>query len=369
MAEVVFRPVEDGQSGLVKSDIDYFTARNATDAASDEGTAKIGQRYLSPDYYLWRGGFCFDTSGLDDNCLIQSATLWLRIVSSNNGLGTVMVKSGMPTYPHIPAVVGDYNRTLYSGNGGTATADYPSFTITLNDTGRSWIDKTGNTKFMVMSQNDIDGSAPTSNEWAQITPGGDNRPKLTVEYYIPTGPPAVTSEGPCVDKQSTTMTAVGNVTDDGGGYEARGFEYYEDSSEYDSEMYAVRELGVFTGTGNYEMTINGLKPETTYQIRAWVKNVYGLVYGDWYTCTTIAVLAPSYGVHEEDNTATICFYISEDDGKTWGQKHGPYTEGQSDIEITKLLVRGSGKKKIKFESDVLTGISASVLVKLDCKAR
>ena len=53
----------------------------------------------------------------------------------------------------------------------------------------------------------------------------------------------------------------------------------------------------------------------------------------------------------------------------WGQKHGPYTTDQADIEITKLLVRGSGKKKIKFESDVLTGISASVMVKLDCKAR
>jgi len=72
---------------------------------------------------------------------------------------------------------------------------------------------------------------------------------------------------------------------------------------------------------------------------------------------------------EEDNTATISFYISEDDGKTWGQKHGPYTEDQADIEITKLLVRGSGKKKIKFESDVLTGISASVMVKLDLRAR
>ena len=53
----------------------------------------------------------------------------------------------------------------------------------------------------------------------------------------------------------------------------------------------------------------------------------------------------------------------------WGQKHGPYTTDQADIEITKLLVRGSGKKKIKFESDVLTGISASVLVQLDLRAR
>jgi len=110
-----------------------------------------------------------------------------------------------------------------------------------------------------------------------------------------------------------------------------------------------------------------LLPLTTYYARAYVTNEYGTGYSDWTSFTTTDV--PSYGLHEEDNTATICFYISEDDGKTWGQKHGPYTTDQADIEITKLLVRGSGKKKIKFESDVLTGISASVMCKLDLKAR
>ena len=183
----------------------------------------------------------------------------------------------------------------------------------------------------------------------------------------------IISVASCTDLQSTTLTAIGNITSDGGGYDARGFEYYEKSSiiTYTDSMYAVRELLDGIGTGQFEMTLNGLKPTTTYYIRAWALNSYdGLVYGDWFECTTTEVPpVPAYGMHEEDNTPTINFYLSEDDGMTWGQKHGPYTTDQVDIEVTKLLVRGSGKKKIKFETDALTGISASVMVKLDCKAR
>jgi len=182
---------------------------------------------------------------------------------------------------------------------------------------------------------------------------------------------AVATVETCKDLQSTTLTATGNITSDGGGYTARGFEFYEKSSTitYLDSMYAVREIGTFTNIGEYEMTLSGLKPTTTYYIRAWVLNSSNLVYGDWHECTTTEVLNPAYGIHEEDNAATIYFYLSEDDGMTWGKKHGPYTTDQADIEVTKLLVRGSGKKKIKFESDVLTGISASVMVKLDLKAR
>ncbi|GAF72785.1 unnamed protein product, partial [marine sediment metagenome] len=77
---------------------------------------------------------------------------------------------------------------------------------------------------------------------------------------------------------------------------------------------------------------------------------------------------PSYGLYEEDNTATICFYVRKVGGK-WSIKHGPYTTDQSDIEITKILTEGKGKYQIKFESDVLTGISASVMCKVDIKAR
>jgi len=312
MAEVVFRPIingDTGQSGLTKTDTNYFTARGATDADSDEGVAKIGQRYTDPNYYLWRGGFCFDTSGLDDTCLIQSATLWLHIVTVNLGLGEVMIKSGMPTYPHIPAVVGDYDRTLYSGNGGTATPVGLNITITLNFTGLGWINKTGNTKFMIMSQNDIDGTAPTSNEYAQITPGGDNRPKLTVVYTVPTSTATVGNASFAGTKDTFTV-ATATVSDAGDGYEERGFEY----GESEEPTWAVRETGVFTEAEDFSLTISGLQPSTTYYGRAFTTNAFGTTYSDdWVSFTTTA--SPSYGMYEEDNSPTVCFYVRKVGGK------------------------------------------------------
>jgi len=361
MAETVFRPVTDGQYLLRKVDADYFTARSATDADSATESPTIGQKY-DGNYTTYRSVFSFDTSGLDDACLIESATLWF-FITSNVGLGIVMVKNGMPTYPHIPAVVGDYHRTLYSGNGGTGSIVGSGLIITLNSTGRSWVNKTGNTKFMLMSQNDISGVAPTANEYAGITPGGESRPKLTVVYIIPSAVPAVGNASFSNTKDTFTL-ATANVTADGGGYSERGFEY----GLSETPTWSVSETGTFTGTGNFNLVISGLKPSTTYYVRAYVANDLGTAYSDEWTSFTTGT-SPSYGVYEEENAATICFYISEDDGMTWGQKHGPYTTDQADIEITKLLVRGSGKKKIKFESDVLTGISASVMVKLDLKAR
>lgn len=177
------------------------------------------------------------------------------------------------------------------------------------------------------------------------------------------GAVAVTTNA-ATNVKDTHCLGNGDITDDGGAYiTERGFEY----GTSEEAQFCVRQTGTNLGTGTYSSTIGSLQPETTYYYRAYCTNSEGDAYGDWVSFTTNA--SPSYGVYEESNSPTISFYLSEDDGKTWGQKHGPYTTDQADIEVTKLLVRGSGKKKIKFTSDVLTGISASVMVKLDCKAR
>jgi len=178
-----------------------------------------------------------------------------------------------------------------------------------------------------------------------------------------------TKDASCKDRQSTTLTAVGIITDVEGEYTYRGFEFYEiGTGEYLDSMYAVREIGEFFLIGEFEMTLSGLKPLTCYYIRAFAGSVIGgISYGDWIICCTTEV--PSYDIHEEEATPTICFYVSEDGGHTWSLKFGPYTTDQADIAITKILVRGSGKKQIRFETDVLTGLAASVMCKLDVKIR
>ena len=372
MSSIVFTASESVRVGYAQSanDLSYSGAR---DSASSEsvwapGLIVVGQRYFAAwGYTIWRGGVCFDTSELDNNALIKSATLVIERATAGGLVGKdIRIMNGQPF--SIPMIVTDYDRTLYSGNGGEATVG-EVLTFNLTSEGLSWIDKTDYTKFMLMSLNDINGEPPTDGEKVTLDISSSYPAKLTVEYYLPSDTPVVTSVGPCTDRQATTMTAVGNVTDDGGGYTARGFEYYEYDEDftYDAEMYAVREIGVFTGTGEYGMTIYGLKPGTTYYIRAWVLNSFGISYGEWYTCVTTGL--SSYDVYEEETTPTICFYVSEDSGHTWSMKFGPYTANQTNIEITKILVRGSGRKQIKFTTDTKTGISASVLCKLDIKTR
>jgi len=361
----------DNIDELNQDNANYNTAHdNANGQTTPSSALNIGQK-LDGDYYVYRAVFGFDTSGLDDDAIIASA--YLRMKDESGGVhvfpGNIMVKNGMPTYPHIPIEVGDYELANYSGNGGTKDVTsldaYQVFHLNLNYTGLSWINKTGWTKFMIVSENDNVSSPPTGDEYIYISgyPSNDEyKMKLVVEYYIPSSIPVV-GDPTYSNTKATYTKATANVSDDGGGYEERGFEY----GISETPTWAVRETGVWGATGNYSLTLPNLLPLTTYYARAYVTNDYGTDYSEWTSFTTTDV--PAYGLYEEENTATICFYISEDDGKTWGQKHGPYTTDQADIEITKLLVRGSGKKKIKFESDTLTGISASIMCKLDLKAR
>jgi len=77
----------------------------------------------------------------------------------------------------------------------------------------------------------------------------------------------------------------------------------------------------------------------------------------------------TYGIHEESNSPTIKFYVSEDNGASFSDVFGPYKESQTNgIEITTFL-EGIGNKLLKFESDLRTRLSVQIIVKLDVKVR
>jgi len=375
MAIQTFTAVDSIGYGQVEN-IDYATARDATSADSvvDWPLIPIGQRFISPNYTIFRGGVVFNTSGLPDTAIIISAIFKMKYYTTF-GLCTVRILNGQPTCPHIPMELEDFNRTKYSGNGGEdATGGgwgtSGLVTINLTNEGLSWINRTGNTKFMLMSSNDVNDIPPTDWEMASFwTTSEGKQAQLVITYFEPVEAPVVeTINLACEDRQSTTLTAVGNITGSGDGYTFRGFEYYQyGEGEYDSSMWAVREIGRFHTLGEYRMTLYGLKPSTVYWIRAFAGNIFGIGYGEWVLCSTVGVQVGSYEIHEETNPATICFYVSEDSGHTWSLKFGPYTTDQADIAITKILVRGSGKKQIKFTTDALTGLSASVMCKVDVK--
>ena len=157
-------------------------------------------------------------------------------------------------------------------------------TLTLNATGLGWISKTGTTKFILLSEGDIQREAPTGNEYVQFGGYGHsilNDAVLTIEYYVPSKIPVV-GDPTFSNTKGIYTQATANVSDDGGGYEERGFEY----GLSEVATWAVREAGVWDTTGDYSMVIDGLLPLTTYYARAYVTNDYGTGYSEWTSFTT-----------------------------------------------------------------------------------
>lgn len=78
--------------------------------------------------------------------------------------------------------------------------------------------------------------------------------------------------------------------------------------------------------------------------------------------------AAAYGIFEEDNSPTIGFQISKDNGKTYGAILGEYTIDISNLEI-KDYITTKGSKLIKFTSSARARLSVQVTIKLDINAR
>lgn len=185
---------------LVNPDGNYATARNASTASSLYNTtdyAYIGQDYTGTIYLVYRGFVYFNTTDLPDGNNIISATLSVYGEQDNSATDfNIIVQNGQPTYPHDPLENGDYNRTYYSGEGGSfptssfSTSSYND--IPLNSDGRSWINKSATTKLCLRSSRDIEGTQPTGDEYVSVycyEKGSGYRPKLAVTHQPPQAAP------------------------------------------------------------------------------------------------------------------------------------------------------------------------------------
>lgn len=380
MAEAQITAKTSAHRGLRGRHSNYTTAHNAESGSIKAGDyLGVGQTYSLGSYSIYRYCATFDISSAEipADALIQSVYLRMRYTGDPSGYTNqfqVIIKKGVTSdYPHYPSVEGDYYYLNYTGNGGSInTEDIPDtggtasfFNINFNDTGKSWIN-VSDTDFgiVLFSSRDVNFDIPTGSEFLRIFETQYNptrAPDLFITYFVPTGIPAV-GDPTFSNTKATYTKATANVSDAGGGYEERGFEY----GISEVATWAVRETGVWGATGDYSLVLPNLLPLTTYYVRAYVTNDYGTGYSDWTSFTTTDV--PGYGIYEESNTATICFYVRRAGGK-WSIKHGPYTTDQADIEIGKILTEGKGKYQIKFTSDVLTGLSVNIMTKLDIKAR
>lgn len=359
----VYTSTSDGYMSIT-NEPNYTTAHNAAEGSVSDAVTQfaIMQAKGATNYIIRRAFLFFDTSSLPDAALIIDATLsiYVLIASGNPDLDfDVVIRNGQPTYPHDPLVIGDYYYDNYSGDGGsfntseiTGTGYQP---ITLNSTGRGWINKTGATKLALISRRDIDYEVPTFGVSeaiaAQAKEYGDAyRAKLVINYcVVPTGStPAVTDIG------TITATGNGNITNIGGvNCTKRGICWNTTGSPTVADSKAEEE-GNF-GTGAFTASMTGLIRGEKYYVKAYAYNLAGYGYGsevNFYTKPSIITYAPTDIIRADPTVVTanglIDLDVVEDittrgfeygltETNTWSESEtGVFTEGTFSLQVTGL---------------------------------
>lgn len=264
---------------ITKADAVYATAQGAATGTQFTGSqATLGQ---TTGFNIYRSFLYIPTENIPDTATITGATLY--IYGAANYTTTdfdIVVQNGMPTFPSDPLVTGDYDITQYAGDGGSLNTSTWSTTgynaIVLDATGYGWINKTGDTKFALISQEDISVSEPTDNEYVTFylndQTGTDKDPYLSVTYTFTGTPELVTKNATSITDFTAVLNGLITGADtltrrgfDWGTTTAYGFEWFEDGS-YD--------------VGTFSRSIGGLSPGITYHFRAKAYNAtYGWGYG------------------------------------------------------------------------------------------
>ena len=188
----VYSTSSDGY--IYNSNSNYNTAQSATTGTVDStGTyISIGQKSTAGPptiYYVYRGFVFFNTTSLPLNAYLDSATLSLYKKDDYSTTDfDITIQNGQPTYPHDPMQSGDYNKNDYTGNGGSLnTAQFKNGYNDIRITSLNWITKGGTTKLCLRSNRDINGNAPTGNEYVNVYSheylgGNGYQPKLVIAY-------------------------------------------------------------------------------------------------------------------------------------------------------------------------------------------
>ena len=181
----------------------------------------IGQQWFAgmTIFQCFRTVLYFDTSVLPDTAIVSSAnvTIFGNTYHSADKNINIQVTNGQTHYPHDPPVAADYNKTNYTGDGGTFPSTSYNVTgynaIPLNATGISWISNTVPTKLYLVSDDDYDAVQPINfYEWIaawSFEKGVGYIPYLSVEYSLAV--PVITTNA-ALNVAETTATLSGNAS-------------------------------------------------------------------------------------------------------------------------------------------------------------
>jgi len=152
-----------------KADFDYPTVHNAV--TSGYYGPYLGQSvedFGGGLYYynIYRIVIAWDTIVLPLDCTILDAKIMATLTDKWSGfIFSIVIRNGMPDYPHIPVENGDYNFARYTGYGGSAEITDPGdWELVFDDVGKLWINKAGYTKLILMSDRDYVSQVPVLND-------------------------------------------------------------------------------------------------------------------------------------------------------------------------------------------------------------
>ncbi len=292
---------------------DYYTYEQVRDWEEsfylplDSGIFIIGQGYSWKWYHTWemyRSAICFKNTVIKPDFELKEAELVFRVffkpvdkdfdVVIQRGLE---LEDDVPVYPSQPPVVSDYNRFLYGLDGGRRNTSemggkYTYFSIKLNESGLTWINKRrdGITKFVLRSSDDLMGIPPEMmaerKELCQLYSGNMEYTSyrsylhFTVTVYIPE-----VETKPVININRERATFVGYIINNHGWLSSFGFEF----ADYVAGPFEYIEVGKdeLQDIKLYMADKFDLKPDTPYFVRARAENEAGIGYGAWVEFRTL----------------------------------------------------------------------------------
>lgn len=297
---------------------------NKDENATVENVAILFASNVSGKYdSLYRAIYCFDTSAIPDDAVIDSAVLSLYGNSKSSDLGSTALHIAGATPASTSALAAaDYGQT---GSTSFASIPYASFStsgyndFTLNAAGIANINKSGISKFSARLGWDIDNnytgtwsSFGSTSFWAYFADntGTSKDPKLVITYHI--DPPTVTTQA-AGSVSTTSAQGNGTITSTGGeNATERGIVYSTSSQSLPGNVapgssgYSglSNETGGSFGNAAFSETLSGLSPATTYYARAYAKNTTGgYSYGNEISFTTTGASPTVTTQAVTDNTA------------------------------------------------------------------
>jgi len=303
-----------------KSDAIYNTARISVNGTVNNGYSVIvpWNGYNGIEYDVFRAFLYFNTLPLSGYTITAgSINIYVWNKSDIDG-ESIQVQSGVPmsTYPHDPPLIGDYDLTNYTGDGGSK--DITTFTdsvynsITLNATGYGWVNTSGWTKFCLRTTGDINNIAPTGNNYvsfATYEQGAGYRPYLVVTYTA-TAPVIISVAASNV---ATNSARLNSTITDGGGDPTCQIEFGYGTVSRTAVNYNLytTHTTVTVPKSDYEegenpyLDVSGLVAGTPYFYRVKITNEFGsMVSVDEQTFPTIGSVSDMVqfvGTPEDDN--------------------------------------------------------------------